>query len=117
MKKMSKRIKKEKENYLDHVFCHAAAIEWDCDEKGNVTLIVENKGFFNWIAQKLIKKPEKTQVHLDKIGSFIWMKFDGTRSVYEIAMEVKREFGQKADPLYDRLLTYMEMLREQGFIQ
>ena len=114
---MSKRIKKQKENYLDYVFCHAAAIEWDCDEKGNVTLIVENKGFFNRIAQKLIKKPEKTQLHLDKIGSFVWMKFDGTRSVYEIAMEVKREFGQKADPLYDRLTAYMEMLREQGFIQ
>ena len=116
---MSKKIKKKKEkkeNYLDNVFSHAAAIEWDCDEKGNVTLIVENKGFFNRIAQKLIKKPEKTRVHLDKIGSFIWMRFDGTRSVYEIAMEVKREFGQKADPLYDRLLTYMEMLREQGFI-
>lgn len=114
---MSKRIKKQKENYLDLVFCHATAIEWNSDEKGNVTLIVENKGFFNRIAQKLIQKPEKTQVHLDKIGSFIWMKFDGTRSVYEIAMEVKREFGQKADPLYDRLIAYMEMLREQGFIQ
>ena len=101
---MSKRIKKQKENYLDHVFCHAAAIEWDCNEKGDVTLIVENKGFFNRIAQKLIQKPEKTQ-------------FDGTRSVYEIAMEVKREFGQKADPLYDRLTAYMEMLRELGFIQ
>lgn len=114
---MSKMGKKHKENYLDHVFRRAAAIEWDCDAKGNVTLIVENKGFFNRIAQKLIKKPEKTQLHLDKIGSFVWMKFDGTRSVYEIAMEVKREFGQKADPLYDRLTAYMEMLREQGFIQ
>lgn len=109
--------KKHKENYLDHVFRRAAAIEWDCDAKGNVTLIVENKGLFNRIAQKLIQKPEKTQLHLDKIGSFVWMKFDGTRSVYEIAMEVKREFGQKADPLYDRLTAYMEMLREQGFIQ
>ena len=43
---MSKKIKKKKENYLDHVFSHAAAVEWDCDEKGNVTLIIENKGFF-----------------------------------------------------------------------
>lgn len=112
-----KKERKEEENYLDRVFCHAESMEWNCDDSGRITLIVENKGFFNRAAQKLLNKPAKTQVHLDEFGNFIWMHLDGTRSVYEIAVELKEKFGEKAEPLYERLIMYMERLREQGFIQ
>ena len=35
----------------------------------------------------------------------------------DIALLVKAEFGQKAEPLYDRLVKYMQILRNNGFIR
>ncbi len=103
-------------NYLDMIPVYAKDCTFVISEKGEVTILVENKGFFNRIAQKCFGKPKISQIHLDRMGNFIWPLLDGTRSVYEIAESVKEEFGEKAQPLYPRLVQYLRNLQAYGFV-
>ncbi len=86
------------------------------DEKGICTLFIENRGFFNFLFQKLLKKPKITQIHLDEIGSFLWPKLDGTKDLVALGEEMKEAFGEKADPVYERLAKYVQILSGYGFI-
>lgn len=109
--------KKERvENFLDRVPVRAD-VEWNCDEKGIVTLSIHNKGVFNTIAQKLFRKPKISYIHLDETGSFIWPLIDGEKSIYDIAQLVKEQFGEKADPLYPRIVKYFQILESYDFVK
>lgn len=108
---------KETENYLDFIPERLQDVQWDTDADGKVTIYMENKGVFHWIAQKLFQKPKISQIHLDEMGNFIWPLIDGKRTVYEIAGLVKEEFGEKAEPLYQRLVTYLRNLENYGFVR
>lgn len=110
-------MNKKNENCLEAVFVRNKDIKWTADEEGKVTLSVENKGIFNKIAQKLLKKPPVSYVHLDRFGSFVWQKTDGEKRVFEIAAEVEREFGEEANPLYERLVKYFSILESYGFVK
>lgn len=109
-------MKKSKENYLDFVPVISDKHKWEADEEGNVTIFVENKGIFNWLAQKLLKKPKVSQLHLEKFGSYIFPLIDGKASIYEIGQKVKANFGDEAEPLYPRLTEYIKMLHDYGFV-
>ena len=50
------------------------------------------------------------------MGSFIFPLIDGQRTVGDIALLVKAEFGDAAEPLYPRLTKYMQILRNNGFV-
>jgi hypothetical protein len=104
-------------NYLDFVPVHNEVYRYETDEKGRVTIFVENKGAFNRIAQVLFHRPRVSQVHLDEMGNFIWPLMDGNCSIGEIAQLVKEEFGDKAEPLYNRLVQYMRNLESYGFVK
>ena len=104
------------ENYLDYVPCHNPEIKYEIDGEHKVTIFQENRGMFNFIAQKLFKKPRISQIHLDEMGNFIWPLMDGERNLIEIAELVKAEFGEKAEPLYNRLVQYVRTLETYGFI-
>lgn len=107
---------KKSQNYLDKVPMRNAQFKWSVDKDGAVALEVENKGVFNRIAQKLLKKPPVTFVHLDKMGTFIWPLLDGKLTVGELGEKVRAEFGDEAEPLYERLVKYFGILQSYGFI-
>lgn len=113
----AKKRRKAAENYLDFIPVYNEQFRWDMDENKKVIIFVENKGVFNRIAQKLLGKPKVSQVHLEEMGNFIWPLFDGKRTVYDIGQLVREEFGEKAEPLYQRLVQYMRTLQSYGFIQ
>lgn len=87
------------------------------DENGVITLEIENKGVFNKVAQRLFKKPKISYIHLDEMGSFVWPLIDGERSITDIGVFVKERFGEKAEPLYERLAKYFNVLESYGFIK
>lgn len=94
-----------------------ADLAWSTDENGIVTLHIENKGFFNKAAQKLLKKPKVSHVHLDSMGSFVWPLIDSQKTVYDIAQLVHEEFGEDAEPLYERISKYIQILESYEFIK
>lgn len=113
---MSKKSNTISKNYLEYIPKHTDGLQFDIEENGNVTLYQENKGFFNKIAQTFFKKPKVSQIHLDKMGNFIWPLIDGKRNLFQIADEVKNHFGDEAEPLYNRLVQYVNTLESYGFI-
>lgn len=108
--------KKPQKNYLDFVPAHKIE-RFTVDENSIVTLEIENKGVFNKIAQKLFKKPKISYIHLDEMGSFIWPYIDGKRDITEIGVLVREHFGDKAEPLYERLSQYFKTLESYGFVE
>lgn len=109
--------KKSSENYLEKIPLKNPEIQWTADEKGIVTLQVENKGVANKIAQKLLKKPKISYIHLDENGSFVWPLIDGERDIIEIGKLVEAHFGEKANPLYERLVSFFQILENYSFVQ
>ena len=112
---MKKNIKEE--NYLEKKPICKSGLNWSADENGNVTLEMENKGVANRIMQKLIKKPKTSYIHLDEMGSFIWPLMDGEKDILEIGKFVEEHFGEKANPLYERLSQYFKTLEKYNFIE
>jgi len=109
---------KEKDaNYLDFVFERNVAISHETTDSGRVVLLCKHTGFFAGIAQKVFNKPEVTKVELDETGSFVWCNIDGQINVYEIGLRLKEQFGDKAEPLYERLTEFMRQLSRLGFIK
>lgn len=107
---------KQSTNYLDKVPARNEKYNWTQDDAGIVTLEVPNKGVFHFLAQKLFRKPPVTYVHLDELGSFVWPLLDGERDVHALGKKVDEAFGEKAQPLYQRLVKYFQILESYGFI-
>ena len=112
---MKKNIKEE--NYFERKPICKNGLNWSKDESGNVTLEMENKGVANRIMQKLIKKPKISYIHLDEMGSFVWPLMDGEKDILEIGKFVEEHFGEKANPLYERLSQYFKTLEKYNFIE
>ena len=107
--------KKEKKNYLDYIPICAPGFTWE-EKKGIVTIKMENKGFYNWLAQKLFKRPRFSAIDLDEFGSFVWTQMDGKRTIYEISEMVREHFGDRAEPVVERLVKYFQILYRNHFI-
>lgn len=108
--------KKKQQNYLDLIPERSPELTWNRDEEGIVVLEVENTGVFNRIAQKLFKRPKYTKVHMEKYGSFLWPLIDGERTVMELADLQKAEFGDEVEPLYPRVVKYIQIMDSYHFI-
>ena len=113
---MGKKKQIINQNYLENVPVRQEGLKWDTDEKGMVTLYVHNTGLMKRITQKLLKKPEYTQVHLDENGSFVWPVIDGEKEIIKLGKDVKEHFGEKAEPLYPRLAKFFQILESYGFV-
>lgn len=72
---------KKRENYLERIPVRSKRVKWSVDEIGMVSLNIENTGVFNRIAQKLLKKPKISHIHLDEMGSFLWPLLEDRKSV------------------------------------
>ena len=109
--------KKEAPNFLEMTPVRNPEIHWTTDEIGIVTLEIENKGVMKRITQKLLKKPKITYIHLDENGSFVWPLIDGEKTVMDIAKLVDEHFGEKAKPLYERLVKFFQILESYRFVK
>lgn len=107
--------KKQSGNYLDRKPVRNEKLLWSVKD-GKVTLEIENTGIWNRLFQKILKKPRVSYLHLDEMGSFIWSLLDGEKSILEIGKAVENQFGDKANPLYERLVKYFQILESYHFI-
>lgn len=105
-----------KENYLDYIPAISPRNTWDAGKNGTVTIHMVHRGFYAWIAQNFFRRPRVSHIDLDAMGSFIFRHIDGRRTVGAVALLVKAQFGTEAEPLYNRLVKYMQILHSNGFI-
>lgn len=106
-----------KKNYLEKIPVISDTVGWTLEDSGLVTISIENKGIFNKLAQRFLKKPKTSYVHLDEFGSSVWQLIDGQRDIMKIGELFLEKFGDRANPLYERLAKYFQILDSYGFIK
>lgn len=107
---------KKSKNYLDFIPIVNPKISWYKNKDDIVVLEIKRTGFFDKIAQKLFNAPTKSEIKLDAHGSFVWLCINGKKSVFDISKEVKNHFGDDAEPLLNRLVTFFNILVNNKFI-
>lgn len=63
-----------------------------------------------------MKKPN-FRVNLDEFGGNLWLLIDGEKNVDQIAQLFKKQFGERVEPLYDRLSKFLMNLEKNRFIK
>ncbi|MDE6208098.1 MAG: PqqD family protein [Lachnospiraceae bacterium] len=107
---------KMQENYLERIPVINNNIIWYV--KDNLVVVeIENEGIFNRVFQKFFGKPKTTYIHIDEIGSFVWLLVDGNKNLITIGRLVEEKFDEKSKPLYERLSLYFETLLNGGLIR
>ena len=96
----NKKDKKQDINYLDLIPETNQSIRWHRDLKQRI----------------ILGKPRFSKVHLDEMGTFIWPEIDGAKTVQELALLVKEHFGDKAEPLYPRIVKYFQIMESYEFV-
>ncbi|MBS6397168.1 MAG: PqqD family protein [Clostridiales bacterium] len=107
---------KKSQNYLEFIPKRNPEFQWRIREDGAAEIAMPNTGFFNRLAQIIWKRPRISYIALDEFGSFIWQQIDGERTVLDISVLVKEEFGEKAEPLLERLSVFIKTLENHRFI-
>ncbi|MGN0707932.1 MAG: PqqD family protein [Faecalibacterium sp.] len=109
-------MSRRKDNFLGYCPVRSPANTWDVNDAGIVTVHLVHRGFYAAIAQKLFHRPRVSHIELDELGSFVFLQIDGQRTVEQIARQVREQFGETAEPLYERLIQYLSILRNNRFI-
>lgn len=65
---------------------------------------------------KYVFSDKPVRVHLDDIGTSVWRLCDGESSVHSIGQTLQSQFGERIEPVYDRLHTFLEQMRTAGLI-
>jgi hypothetical protein len=71
--------------------------------------------WMGWL-QRRLKKP-CFQLHLDKIGSTVWLACDGESTVADIGKRLKDRFGEEIEPLWDRLALFIRQMASGKLIE
>ena len=71
-----------------------------------------------WLVKHVLPRLKNPhfKIKLDEIGSFIWDHCDGRKTVKEIGSELQNKFGDKVEPLYERLGNFFQNLEKNKFI-
>ncbi len=72
-------------------------------------------GFFGRMMKKVAVQTEDT-LNLDELGTYVYRRCDGERTVEEIARGIKEEFGEKAEPVEDRLRMFIQEMFKRNLI-
>lgn len=108
--------KKQKDNFLDYIPVKNPVNTWSESKDGRMIIHMVNKGFFHKLAQILFFTPKVSHIDLDEYGTFLWKQMDGKKTVGELALLLQEEYGEAANPLYERLIHYMRILKNNKFI-
>lgn len=107
---------KKGQNFLELVPKRHEEINWKTDND-TVKLIVMRDSLLDKIVRKIFKTPDKTVVDLDEIGSLVWKNIDGEKNIFEISRIIKERLGKSAEPVNERLITYIKILKNNDFIK
>ncbi len=89
-------------------------LEWELSKDDRVVLLVprfRNKALVKWLVPRL-KRPT-LRVTLDAYGSFIWRACDGRTSVKLMGEQLREQFGETVEPVFERIRAFMHEL-ERG---
>lgn len=93
-------------------------VKWDEDENGLVTLIRERpairgpRSLGRWIS--FMMAPPR--IRLDEVGSYAWLNMNGGIDVRGLAGLLHTEFGDRVEPVNQRLGQLIRLLKRERFV-
>lgn len=72
-----------------------------------------------WLGRRLqaLFRSRPYRVVLDDVGSFVWRRCDGAARVEEIALAMRARFGERVEPVEDRLVSFLQSLLRGRFVE
>ena len=114
---MSKKNEKSNVSVLDTIPERLMKREKDSDKNVAVLLVPRfRKGLLKKWLQPRIKRPFM-RVSLDEIGSAVWERCDGKKTVRDICKELEDLFGERVKPVEDRLILFFNTLYKSQFVR
>lgn len=89
------------------------------EEVDDRVIILKPKFTHPWMIKHILPRLKKPyyRVKLDEIGSSVWRLCDGQRTVKEIGEILSQNYGEKIEPLYERLGYFFQMLERNRFLK
>lgn len=113
---MKTKITKD-DNFLDLIPKKSNRYEWKLQEDNLVRIIIPRDNLLEKTVRLFFKTPETMKIDLDEMGSLVWQAIDNERDIEAIGEILKQEMKEAAEPLYQRLGTYINILRNNKFIE
>ena len=115
----NKKTEKNTGLTLDAVFQLTDRIVLSEDATGIVTVLEkQDHKIQNFFRRLRFRIPQHKKTELDAYGSFVFKNLDGKTSVEELGNRLREHFGDQIEPVYDRLVAYLQYLeRSAGFIR
>ena len=83
-------------------------VEYKVDDNGIVTVLEKQDHKIQKFFRKLkFKIPLYKEITLDEISSEVFLQIDGDKTVKEIGDNLEKKYGEKVNPLYERLLIFL----------
>ena len=99
---------KDNEEILNLKFRICDSINYKIDDNGIVTVLEKQDHKIQKFFRKLrFKIPLYKEITLDEISSEVFTQIDGIKTVKEIGEYLEVKFGDKVNPLYERLLVFL----------
>ncbi len=93
-------------------------VHFETDPDGKVTLLkpkFRNAFMIKYVLPRIRRKHYK--IHLDDIGSATWKLCNGTNNAGLIAEKIRAEFGDTAEPVFDRVGKFLQQLQTAKMIE
>lgn len=98
--------------YLKQVPIIKEDLEYSTND-GIVSVHVNNQHRIQRVLRKIgFNIPKQTKIALDEYSSFVFLQIDGKQSIYQIGQKLQSEFGSDSEPLYERLVTFIDFLED-----
>jgi hypothetical protein len=95
-------------------------MEWQYKDKAKTRATILLPVFETKLGKKLgkmYKIKSHRKVNLDEYGTAIWILCNGRATVREIGEVISEQFGDKVEPLYDRLSHFLNILEKDKMIK
>lgn len=104
----------KKANLLDVIFRVSNKLLYEVNEEGIVTVLIKQDHMIQRFFRKLrVKIPEYRRITMDEFGSYTFLQIDGHKTVREIGEALAAKFGDKVQPLYERLSPFLSHIQER----
>ena len=99
---------KDNEEILNLKFRICDNLNYKIDDNGIVTVLEKQDHKIQKFFRKLkFKIPLYKEITLDEISSEVFLQIDGDKTVKEIVDNLEKKYGEKVNPLYERLLIFL----------
>ena len=90
------------------------------EERADGTIDVLIPRYGENVVSRLLKgvlNNRPVRIHLDDVGASVWRLCDGDRTVHEIGQSLESQFGDRIEPVYGRLETFLKQMQRAGLIE